>query len=322
MAEVLSIQNLHVSYGPLQVLRGVTLGVLTGDVFGLLGPNGTGKTTLIHTILGLIKPQRGTVRVFGSTNIANNSANIGYLPERQRYHGHVTGREYLSTLGSLSGLRGKHLQDQIAAVLDAMDLRAAADRRLQTYSKGMLQRIGLAQAVLHDPDLLIIDEPTSGLDPQGQAEMVALLQQLRTAGHTILMCTHQLGHVAALCERVGVLVNGQIDEVVRVNDLQARGQSTVIEVRALPPATAQALGAWAPHVQIEQNRVLLYPATDALVADVLRRLLADNVAVHAVLPQADALDRFYQHAVDNNDPSVAPPTAQDTTPIDTLVGDR
>jgi len=320
--QVLHIRDLHVSYGSLHVLRGVSFDVPSGEMFGLLGPNGAGKTTLIHTILGLLKPQRGTVQVFGSTDIERNSAHIGYLPERQRIHPHVTGREYLTTLGKLSGLRGKTLTQQVAAVINAMDLQEAADRRLGTYSKGMLQRVGLAQAVLHDPDLLIIDEPTSGLDPGGQDEMVVLLKQLRAAGHTIIMCTHRLAHVAALCQRVGVLVDGQINHVTSVADLEANGRSVVIEVDALPLAVAQALGAWGPQVQLNGTRLTLHPADDVLVATVLRYLLDHGVAVRALLPQADAIDRFYAQAVQPVTTSATMADVIDEAATDTLVEDH
>lgn len=320
--QVLHIRDLHVSYGSLHVLRGVSFDVPSGEMFGLLGPNGAGKTTLIHTILGLLKPQRGTVQVFGSTDIERNSAHIGYLPERQRIHPHVTGREYLTTLGKLSGLRGKTLTQQVAAVINAMDLQEAADRRLGTYSKGMLQRVGLAQAVLHDPDLLIIDEPTSGLDPGGQDEMVVLLKQLRAAGHTIIMCTHRLAHVAALCQRVGVLVDGQINHITQVADLEANGHSVVIEVDALPLVVAQALGAWGPQVQLNGTRLTLHPADDVLVATVLRYLLDHGVAVRALLPQADAIDRFYAQAVQPVTTSATMADVVDEAATDTLVEDH
>jgi ABC-2 type transport system ATP-binding protein len=318
---VIEISDLHKSYGPLRVLRGVDLVVEQGEAFGLLGPNGAGKTTLNHLVLGLLKPDRGTVRVFGSSDTQRSSANTGYLPERQRYHPHFTGREYLTALGSLSGMRGRQLQQQVAAVLQAMNLRDTADRRLGTYSKGMLQRIGLAQAVLHDPDLVVIDEPTSGLDPGGQQEIVALLNQLREAGHTILMCTHQLAHVAALCDRVGVLVQGQINHVATVAELQAQGQSVVIEVVELPIATMQALQLIGPQVRCDHASIVLFPSSDALVTAVLRHLLDDGVVVRSVTPQADALEQFYARAVDPEHAHPAP-VADQQPPVDTLVEDR
>lgn len=323
-APVIEISDLHKAYGSLRVLRGVHLAVASGEVFGLLGPNGAGKTTLNHTILGLLKPDRGSVRVLGHSDLSQVSSSVGYLPERQRYHPHFTGREYLTTLGKLSGLRGEQLTQQVNAVLRAMDFGEAANRRLATYSKGMLQRIGLAQAVLHSPNLLIIDEPTSGLDPGGQQDMVVLLRQLRDAGHSIFMCTHQLAHVASLCDRVGVLVNGQIVHVANVAELEAQGHSVVIEVAALPVDTAQALQMLDAGIQCGQSSITLFPAHDPLVAAVLRRLLDDGVAVRSVMPQANALEYFYQQAVapDQGPTRIQPLDDQPHVPVDALVEDR
>jgi ABC-2 type transport system ATP-binding protein len=320
----IEINNVHKAYGALHVLRGINLQVAPGEAFALLGPNGAGKTTLNHTILGLLKPDHGSVRVLGSTDPARISNNLGYLPERQRYHPHFTGREYVTTLGKLSSLHGQQLAQQVAAVLQAMNLGEAANRRLGTYSKGMLQRIGLAQAVLHNPNLLIIDEPTSGLDPGGQGEMIALLRQLRQAGHTIFMCTHQLAHVASLCDRVGVLVDGQINHIAGVAELEAQGHSVMIDVADLPLDTAQTLQALGPQVRCERTGVTLFPSSDALVATVLRHLLDDGVAVRAVTPQADALEQFYRRAVEPEHEQPHPPAPLDRpqAPVDTLVEDR
>jgi len=218
----LEIHDLHTAYGPLHVLRGITLDVAQGEVFGLLGPNGAGKTTLVHTMLGLLKPQRGMVRVLGNNASTQAISNIGYLPERQRYHPHFTGREYLTTLGKLSGMRGQALKDRVATVLEGMDLLDAANRRLGTYSKGMLQRIGLAQAVLHDPDLLIIDEPTSGLDPIAAGAFDTLIRTLhKTLNLTVFMVTHDLESVATICDRVAVLAQGQIAALGTMADILA-----------------------------------------------------------------------------------------------------
>lgn len=322
--QVIEIKNLHKAYGSLRVLRGVHLDIAAGEVFGLLGPNGAGKTTLNHTILGFLKPDQGTVRVLGTTDLQRVTPNIGYLPERQRYHPHFTGREYVTMLGKLSGLQGKQLTQRVDAVLNAVELREAANRRLGTYSKGMLQRIGLAQAVLHDPDLLIVDEPTSGLDPAGQQEMIALLRRVREAGHTIFMCTHQLAHVATLCDRVGVLVDGQISHVASVDELQAQGHSVTIETTQLSDETIQALQAIGPQVQCACASVVLFPANDMLVATVLRHLLDDGVAVRAVTPQADAIEQFYLRAIapEHAHNGMAPSADHPKPPVDALVEDH
>jgi ABC-2 type transport system ATP-binding protein len=323
--QAISISNLHKSYGSIHALRGVELEVARGDVFGLLGPNGAGKTTLIHTILGLLKPDNGTVKVFDVEQREQLSARIGYLPERPRYHGQFTGREYLTTLGRLSDLSGQRLHDRVDAVVEIVGLGQAADRRIGTYSKGMLQRIGIAQAVLHEPDLLVVDEPASGLDPGGQREMAALLRSLGEAGHTIFLCTHQLTDVARLCDRIGVLVNGRIAETATMAELHARGQSVTIHTADLPLETVSALEQLGPEVRTERATITLFPASDRLVDSVLRILLDGGVAVHSVVPEADALEQFYLGAVqqarsDESRPSPPPERAEEL--LETLIEDR
>jgi ABC-2 type transport system ATP-binding protein len=327
-AHAIDLHNVHKAYGALQVLKGVDLAVERGAIFGLLGPNGAGKTTLIHTILGLLRPDDGEVRVFGSTDREHLSRSIGYLPERPRYHTHVTGDQYLRVLGELSGLHGRKLRDRIDAVVDLVGLEQAIDRRIGTYSKGMLQRIGIAQAVLHEPDLLIIDEPGSGLDPGGQREMALLLQALKESGHTILMCTHQLTEVARLCDRVGVLANGRIERTASLHDLRAQGHSATIRVAELPLETANALRTIGSHIRVDRNSVTIFPTSDALLTAVLRRLLDDDVIIHAVQPEADALEQFYLASVQRT--QMPPPSNGGSSSTDepseallqTLIGDR
>ncbi len=320
-----SVSNLYKAYGSLQVLRGVNLEVARGDVFGLLGPNGAGKTTLIHTILGLLKPDDGTVRLLGSENRDIHSAQIGYLPERPRYHGQFTGREYLSSVGRLSDLSGKQLHDRVDAVLDLVGLAQAADRRIGTYSKGMLQRVGIAQAVLHEPELLIVDEPASGLDPGGQREMAALLRTLSQAGHTLFLCTHQLTDVARLCDQIGVLVGGRIAQATTMAELRKYGQSVTVNVDDLPFDTANKLQALGPQVRCERTAVTLFPTSDQLLQAVLRQLLDDGVAVQSVMPEADALEQFYLNAVnDAKSNGSQPPATPDASEelLETLIEDH
>lgn len=321
--QAISISNLHKAYGALHVLKGITLQVQRGEVFGLLGPNGTGKTTLTHTILGLLKPDNGTVRVFGTDDLLRLSTRIGYLPERPRYHTQFTGREYLKTLGRLSNLGGTKLLDRVDAVIELVGLSQAAERRVGTYSKGMLQRIGIAQAVLHEPDLLIVDEPASGLDPGGQREMALLLRALSEAGHTIFLCTHQLTDVARLCDRIGVLVHGRVEHTTSLADLHAQGHSATITVTDLPRETAKRLDQLGPQVRYDRVSVTLFPTSDELLAGVLRILLDDEVVVRAVVPEADALEQFYLNAVQNTPPppAAAPPATTEEL-LETLIEDR
>lgn len=320
MAEpAIYVSNVHKSYGSLRVLTGVDLAVERGEVFGLLGPNGAGKTTLIHIILGLLRPDDGVARVLGADDRERISARIGYLPERPRYHQHFTAREYLKVLGRLSDLRGPALATRIDEVLELVGLSSAADRRIGGYSKGMLQRLGLAQAVLHRPDLLIVDEPTSGLDPAGQRETALLLEQLGTMGQTIFLCSHRLNEIARLCQRVGVLAGGRIRRVARMEEVQAQGRSVVVQVGELPLESARALSALGAAVRCERHGVRIFPATEALINRVLRQLLDDGVVVQAVVPDADALEQFYLDAL--QEPAV-PRAGHQEELLQTLIEER
>jgi ABC-2 type transport system ATP-binding protein len=323
--QAIYISHLHKAYGSLQVLRGIELEVARGDIFGLLGPNGAGKTTLTHTILGLLKPDDGTVRVFGVEDREKLVGRIGYLPERPRYHSQFSGREYLGHLGRMSDLSGKRLHDRIDTVIELVGLEQAADRRIGTYSKGMLQRIGIAQAVLHEPELLIVDEPASGLDPGGQREMATLLRTLGQAGHTIFLCTHQLTDVARLCDRIGVLVNGKISQSADLAELRSQGQSVTVTVADLPLDTANALLRIGSQIRTDRTTITLFPTSEALLEMVLRQLLNDGVAVQSVIPETDALEQFYLQAVqqaksDAAQPEATPDTSEEL--LETLIEDR
>ena len=318
----LEITNLHKSYGKLHVLRGVDLVVMRGEAFGLLGPNGAGKSTLIHSILGLLLPDQGTISVWGSGTIEQSTARIGYLPERPRYHTQFTGREYLGLLGRLSDINGLKLHERIDTVLELVDIQDAADRRIGTYSKGMLQRLGLAQALLHEPDMLIADEPGSGLDPAGQRDMAQLLQRIRETGRTVFMCTHHLSEVTQLCDRVGVLTQGRLDRVVSLEELQGRGHSVTIKVHDLPAETANVLGAMSPSISYTRTEVVIFPTSHELQSGVLRALLDDDVVIVSVTPEADALEQFYLSAIreDGNGPmDVPPPAPREDTFIEVLM---
>jgi ABC-2 type transport system ATP-binding protein len=320
----IEIRGVHKSYGSLHVLRGIDLTIARGEAFGLLGPNGAGKSTLTHIILGLLLPDQGSVRVFGSQDIERVSARIGYLPERPRYHTQFTGREYLATLGRLSDLQGDRLEDRIDTVIELVALQTAADRRVGTYSKGMLQRLGLAQALIHEPDLLVVDEPASGLDPEGQSDMATMLQRVHNAGHTVILCTHQLNEVARLCDRVGILINGRLDPIAGVADLHAQGHSVTVRVQDLSAETAQALTNLSDNVRCTRTEIVIFPVTDELQARVLKLLLDDEVPIVAVIPEADALEQFYMraiHATDGPDSAQKLATRRADNLLQVLIGE-
>jgi ABC-2 type transport system ATP-binding protein len=294
---MIEIDDLHKAYGDLAVLRGVDLRVGAGEVVGLLGPNGAGKSTLLHLILGFLKPDRGQIRVFGSSDLEHVRTRIGYVPERQRYHTHLSPREYLRFLGAISGLSGPALHERIDAELAAVGLGDAADRRLGAFSKGMLQRVGIAQALLADPDLLIIDEPTSGLDPSGQREVIELLAEVRSRGHAILLCTHYLHEVDLLCDRVGVLTRGQIVAEASVADLRGPGGSVSIHTGQLVLELRRQIEALDPAIRCDRFGVRISPNSHALQATVLRVLLDANIEIVAVEPLESPLEQLYLQAV-------------------------
>src|SRR3954468_8368528 len=237
----IEIENLYKSYDSLPVLSGLNLRVPQGQVYGLLGPNGSGKSTLIHLLLGFLRPNRGTLRVFGQQDLEQVRGRIGYLPERLRYHLRYSGREYLRYLGQFSDLPRSQLSARVEQELGAVGLLDAADRQLATYSKGMLQRLGIAQALFSDPDILLIDEPTSGLDPAGQREMLNLLAEVRSRGHTIFLTTHFLAEIEQLCDKVGILFGGQLAAEVDVQAVRAPGRHTLITVTDTTPEVAARL---------------------------------------------------------------------------------
>jgi ABC-type multidrug transport system ATPase subunit len=225
-AEVLRVLDLNKSFRsgflrrPIRGIQGVSFTVAKGEVFALLGHNGAGKTTTINCILDLMRPDAGEVKIFDntSTNIRSRSR-VGYLPERPYFFEHLTGRELLAFYAKLLDVPSTEQKNQIAELLEKTGMTAAADRPLRKYSKGMLQRIGLAQALIGDPDLLILDEPMSGLDPVGRREVRHLLQDLKAAGKTIILSSHIVPDVEVLADSVGIMCEGRLAVTCCMSDL-------------------------------------------------------------------------------------------------------
>lgn len=201
-------------------VRDLSLQVKEGEVYGLLGPNGSGKSTTLKILLGLVSPTGGTTRVFGhdSSKVASRR-DVGYLPENPYFYKFLTGVETLRFFGRLCGMGRRELGKRVDELLDMAGLADARDRRVGSYSKGMLQRIGLAQALIHDPRLLVLDEPTAGVDPVGSREIRDLILGLKARGKTILLCSHLLSQVQEICDRVGILARGRLVREGRVEDL-------------------------------------------------------------------------------------------------------
>ena len=229
----------------LRAVDDLSLRVPAGQVFGLLGPNGSGKSTTIKIILGLLEPTAGGCRVFGVPSAQVEArVDVGYLPESPYFYRHLSGRELVRFYARMCGLGGAKLAPRVAEVIDWVGLTEAADRLVGTYSKGMLQRIGLAQALVHDPRLVILDEPTSGVDPVGAAAISELILQLKAQGKTVLITSHLLTQIEDICDRVAILDRGRLILEGAVCDLVGRAQRQALIVEKLSPSELQELRGW------------------------------------------------------------------------------
>ncbi len=220
----------------IEALRPLSLTVNQGEVFGLLGPNGAGKTTFIKLLLGIIFPTSGSATILGRPfDDFRFKEKIGYLPENHRYPSYLTGGQVLRYFGELSGLPGNELTRRIPEVLKLVDMERWAKVRIKKYSKGMLQRIGLAQAILNEPDVIFLDEPTDGVDPVGRKEIRDILRRLRDEGKTIFLNSHLLSEVEIISDRVGILNRGELVKLGKVEELTKVSDEYTISVTS-PPA--------------------------------------------------------------------------------------
>ncbi|MDA8960614.1 ABC transporter ATP-binding protein [Akkermansiaceae bacterium] len=235
-----------------RAVNDVSLQIAPGEVYGLIGPNGSGKSTTMKAVLGLVAPTSGATAIFGRNSLKVDSRNeVGFLPENPYFYKHLTAAETVRFYGKLCGMRGRKLKERIGELLELVGLQDARDRRLRGFSKGMLQRIGLAQAMVQDPRLLVLDEPTAGVDPTGSRQIRDLILELKNRGITVFLCSHLLEQVQQVCDRVGiihqgVLVNeGRLDELISVENrteiiLENASENLLDQIRSLVDVTHQA----------------------------------------------------------------------------------
>lgn len=227
-------------------VRDLNLQIAEGEVYGLLGPNGSGKSTTFKMMLGLVSPTRGAVKIFGHDSAAVASrASVGFLPESPYFPKYLTGAETLRFYGKLCGLRREQLGARIDELLALVGLTNAAGRRLSSYSKGMLQRIGLAQALVNEPRLIVLDEPTAGVDPAGSREIRDLILKMKQRGTTVLLSSHLLEQVQEVCDRVGILANGVLVREGRVDELLGVQNQTELILENAAPELIERLAALA-----------------------------------------------------------------------------
>ncbi len=225
-------------------VRNLSLEVEPGQVYGLLGPNGSGKSTTMKIVLGLVSPTEGTTTIFGrDSSEVESREQVGFLPENPYFYKFLTGEETLHFYGKICGLRGAKLRDRTGELLALVGLEGARNRRLGGYSKGMLQRIGLAQALIQDPRLLVLDEPTAGVDPAGSREIRDLILDFKKRGITVMLCSHLLEQVQEICDRVGILHQGKLVREGKLDDLIAIENQTELILENASPDLLQQIDA-------------------------------------------------------------------------------
>lgn len=228
--------------GKVVAVKDLTLNVEAGHVYGLLGPNGSGKSTTMKIVLGLVTPTSGRTFIFGrdSRDVESREA-VGFLPENPYFYKFLTGKETLHFYGKLCGIRGRALEERAKELLALVNLEEAADRRVGGYSKGMLQRIGLAQALVQEPRLLVLDEPTAGVDPAGSRQICDLILQLKKRGITVLLCSHLLSQVQEICDRIGIMHRGELVREGALDELISIENQTELVLENASPELMQKL---------------------------------------------------------------------------------
>ncbi len=284
----------HLGIGRFTAVDGLSMTVRPGEIFGLLGPNGAGKTTTLKTMLGLLRPDRGSVRLLGRPpSDPAARARIGFLPENPYFYDHLTGEEFLDFYGRLQGIPVAERRRRVASTIERVGLEGRARGPLRKFSKGMVQRLGLAQAILHDPDLVILDEPMSGLDPLGRREVRDLILGLRDAGKTVFFSSHILQDAEMICDRVAILVGGRLRHLGSVHDLvSSKPRWFEVAVDGEVPAR------WADGAVSNRGAHTLVRVPDV---DALTRLVADVAAgggqVVSVWPRRDTLEDLFLREV-------------------------
>lgn len=278
------------------VLDGVTLHVEKGEIFGLLGPNGAGKTTTIKCILSLIHPDAGSIELLGDPIPSHRAkAKIGFMAENPYVYEFLTGREYLVFSARLHGYDSAVCRKKAGELLSFFHLEDAADRSLRKYSKGMLQRIGLAQALLNDPEFLILDEPMSGLDPAGRKEVRDLMLSLKNQGRTLLFSSHILSDAEVICDRVAILVQGKVQTIDRLETLMKKIEAYEVTLSNVGNTSLDGIS----HEVIthSDSQLLVRVLSIQEVQAILSLSKVQGFTIEAIVPQRQTLEELYMKKV-------------------------
>ena len=289
-------QNLRKVFGGKVAVRDLTLTVRRGEIFGFLGPNGAGKSTSIKMLLGLAKPTGGEAFVLGApSGDVEIRRKIGFLPENFRFYEWLTPAELLRLHGRLCGVSASKLSARVPALIDLVGLTPHIDKRLQNFSKGMLQRVGLAQALIHEPEIIFLDEPTSGLDPLGRRMVRDIIRAQRDRGATVFLNSHLLSEIEITCDQVVFIREG---EVVTSRDMRAQQEEAVrveVRVRNLSPECVSGLSRWSDTVQVDEERLTLTTPSRERLPDILRFLVGSGAEVYQFTPQRMSLEELFMN---------------------------
>jgi ABC-2 type transport system ATP-binding protein len=275
----------------------VSFDVEEGEIFGYLGPNGAGKTTTVKLAVGLLRASSGTITCFGKPSTSPGiKSRIGFLPEHPYFYQHLSAIELLEFYGNVCGVEKRSLRGRAEELLEATGLSGFRDTQLSKFSKGMLQRIGLAQALINDPDIIILDEPLSGLDPVGRREIRDLILQQKSQGKTVFFSSHILQDVEIICDRVGILSQGKILKVATVAEVRA-GSTRCVEVQIEGIDTAKASVLGLGEITVRGDKVVIALGPDADVSRAVGVLLASGAKVTAVIPHRQTLEDYFMNEV-------------------------
>jgi ABC-2 type transport system ATP-binding protein len=287
---------------PVRALDSVSLSVASGEVFGLLGPNGAGKTTLVKLLLGICRPDAGSARVLDRpAGDVPTRARIGYLPEGHRYPLHLTGSGVVRWFARLSGVPSPEIEPRVRRLLERVGMERWASVRLRKYSKGMVQRLGLAVALVHSPDLLFLDEPTDGVDPVGRREIRNILLEERQRGATIFINSHLLSEIERTCDRVAILSHGRVLRTGSIAELTERGQAYRISAGAVPSPVLESIR---PHVaSLESSDGWIRVRVRGLeeLNQALDRLRASGCLLREVTPEKETLEESFIRILDGEE---------------------
>ncbi len=285
------------SQQPVDAVKNLNLEVHRGEIFGFLGPNGAGKTTTIKILLGIIYPTQGEAYVLGKpAGDPQNHYKLSYLPENPYFYDYMTGREILTFYAKLFGFTEPERSKRVDALLDRVGLSRAANQPLRTYSKGMLQRIGLAQCLLNDPELLILDEPTAGLDPIAHIDIRDLILELRAKGKTLFISSHQLSDVEIVCDRVAILNRGEMVQIGKLEDLLSGGHVEMIAEK-VPENVLEPIRQMGGRPSLHEGRLVVEQPDDGSIDRVIDLVRANGGHIISVKPYRRTLEDLFVETI-------------------------